>query len=86
MPVLGYLGFPPFALECYAHVSSGSAGGSALISGRGRPCYNPPAHARIHTLTGGQPMKAVRIHAPGGPEAMRLEDVPSPSRRPAKRS
>src|SRR5262249_46997913 len=32
-----------------------------------------------HAVTGGTLMKAVRIHAPGGPEALKYEDVPEPS-------
>ena len=31
-------------------------------------------------------MKAIRIHAPGGPEAMRLDDVQKPAPRPARPS
>src|ERR1700675_2566980 len=29
-------------------------------------------------------MKAVRIHAPGGPEAMRYEDAPEPTAKPGE--
>jgi NADPH2:quinone reductase len=29
--------------------------------------------------TGGETMKAVRVHTPGGPEAMRYEDIPQPT-------
>ena len=30
-------------------------------------------------------IKAIRIHATGGPEVMKWEDVPRPSRGPARR-
>ena len=29
-------------------------------------------------------MKAVRVHAPGGPEALRYEDVPEPAPKPGE--
>src|SRR5688500_5091223 len=35
-------------------------------------------------LAGGQLMKAVRIHTPGGPEALRYEDAPEPKPQPGE--
>ena len=48
MPVLGYLGFPPFALECYAmyHWLRGAA--RAARAARAR-CYNSPARRSPHS-------------------------------------
>ncbi len=75
MPVLGYLGFPPFALECYAmyHWLRGGWARRAAASGA-----IIRSHAVAH-LGGRSFMKAIRVHAAGGPEALTLDDIPAPS-------
>src|SRR5207253_6251957 len=39
-------------------------------------CYNPLR--RSNPLTEVDPMKAVRVHTPGGPDVLKYEDVPEP--------
>src|SRR2546422_8506394 len=39
-------------------------------------CYNPLG--RSNPLTEVDPMKAVRVHTPGGPDVLKYEDVPEP--------
>jgi D-arabinose 1-dehydrogenase-like Zn-dependent alcohol dehydrogenase len=39
-------------------------------------------HAAAQSAGGGLPVKAVRVHTPGGPDALRYEDVPEPTPKP----
>jgi NADPH2:quinone reductase len=56
--------------------SLGSADGSALTPGSGHPCYN--SRRSEPNLTEDDPMKAIRVNTPGGPEVLRYEDVAEP--------
>ena len=82
MPVLGYLGFPPFALECYAMYHALRGVLVAGDEGRGGAADIIAPHAAAPFTEGGLPMKAVRVHTPGGPEALRYEDVAEPTAKP----
>src|SRR5262249_14905301 len=57
-------------------VSGRPPGGRALRVAKGR-CYNSLARRRPPRRRSF--MKAIRVHTPGGPEALKLDDIPSPT-------
>src|SRR5512132_1905943 len=49
-----------------------------------RGVYSPPRFTKVPTAFRRFPMKAIRVHAPGGPEVLKLEDVPEPTPKPGE--